>query len=40
MGEMAIHLMLSRIARIRIFPARDLLLDCKLIIRQSCGAKR
>jgi DNA-binding LacI/PurR family transcriptional regulator len=39
MGEMAIHLMLSRISNPDL-PARDLLLDCKLIVRQSCGAKR
>ena len=39
MGEMALHLMLSRIARPDL-PARDFLLDCKLIVRQSCGAKR
>ena len=36
MGEMAIHLMLSRISRPDL-PARDLLLDCKLVVRQSCG---
>jgi len=39
MGEMAIHLMLSRIAQPDL-PARDLLLDCKLVVRQSCGANR
>jgi len=39
LGEMAIQLMLSRIAQPDI-PARDLLLDCKLIVRQSCGEKR
>lgn len=38
LGEMAIHLMLSRIAQPDL-PTRDLLLDCKLIVRQSCGAK-
>ena len=38
LGEMAIHLMLSRISQPAL-PARDLLLDCKLIIRRSCGAK-
>ena len=39
MGEMAIHLMLSRIAKPDL-PARDLLLDCKLVVRESCGGKR
>ena len=39
LGEMAIHLMLSRISKPDL-PARDLLLDCKLVERQSCGAKR
>jgi DNA-binding LacI/PurR family transcriptional regulator len=39
MGEMAIHLMLSRIAQPDL-PARDLLLDCKMVVRQSCGEKR
>ena len=39
MGEMAVHLMLSRIHKPDM-PARDLLLDCKLITRQSCGAGR
>ena len=39
MGEMALHLMLSRINQPTL-PARDLLLDCKLIVRQSCGPKR
>ena len=38
LGEMAIQLMLSRICQTE-FPARDLVLDCKLIVRQSCGAK-
>jgi GntR family transcriptional regulator of arabinose operon len=38
LGEMAIHLMLSRIAQPDL-PARDLLLDCKLVVRQSCGEK-
>ena len=39
MGEMAIHLMLSRIQKPEL-PARDLTLDCKLIVRQSCGSAR
>ena len=39
MGEMAIQLMLSRIHRADL-PARDLTLDCKLVVRQSCGAGR
>ena len=39
MGAMAIQLMLSRISQPDL-PARDLLLDCKLVVRQSCGGKR
>jgi DNA-binding LacI/PurR family transcriptional regulator len=36
-GEAALRLMLERLARPRM-PARDVLLECKLIIRESCGA--
>ena len=36
LGAMAIHVMLSRIAQPDL-PARDVLLDCKLVVRQSCG---
>jgi DNA-binding LacI/PurR family transcriptional regulator len=36
-GQAALQLLLDRIARPRI-PARDVLLDCELVIRQSCGA--
>jgi DNA-binding LacI/PurR family transcriptional regulator len=39
MGEMAIQLMLSRIGRADL-PARDLALDCRLVVRQSCGVRR
>jgi len=39
MGEMAIRLMLSRIRQPDL-PARDLLMDCKLVVRQSSGVKR
>jgi DNA-binding LacI/PurR family transcriptional regulator len=35
-GETALRLMLERLDRPRM-PARDVLLDCTLIIRQSCG---
>jgi GntR family transcriptional regulator, arabinose operon transcriptional repressor len=37
LGEMAIQVMLSRICQPEL-PARDVLLDCSLVIRQSCGA--
>lgn len=36
-GEAALRLMLERIDRPKI-PARELLLDCALVVRQSCGA--
>ena len=36
LGAMAMHLMLSRIEQPDL-PTRDLLLDCKLVMRQSCG---
>lgn len=36
-GEAALAVMLERVAR-RDFPARDVLLDCQLIVRESCGA--
>ena len=39
LGAMAIHLMLSRIEQPDL-PARDLLVDCKLVVRQSCGGNR
>jgi GntR family transcriptional regulator, arabinose operon transcriptional repressor len=35
-GEMAVQLMLSRIANPSM-PARDVLLDCELVVRESCG---
>jgi GntR family transcriptional regulator of arabinose operon len=35
-GETAVEVMLSRVARPEL-PARDILLDCELIIRDSCG---
>jgi GntR family transcriptional regulator, arabinose operon transcriptional repressor len=36
-GEAALRLLLDRIAHPKM-PARDLLLDCELVVRQSCGA--
>lgn len=39
LGEMAIQLMLSRIAQPTL-PIRDLLLECELVVRQSCGAQQ
>jgi GntR family transcriptional regulator of arabinose operon len=36
LGETAIQAMLSRLAH-RTLPARDILLDCKLVVRKSCG---
>jgi DNA-binding LacI/PurR family transcriptional regulator len=36
-GEVAIWTMLQRIANPSL-PARDVLLDCKLVIRSSCGS--
>ena len=36
-GETAIRTMLERIANPQL-PARDVLLDCKLVIRRSCGS--
>ncbi|HYU45708.1 MAG TPA: GntR family transcriptional regulator [Terriglobales bacterium] len=36
-GEVAISTMLERIANPEL-PARDILLDCKLVIRRSCGS--
>ena len=38
-GEAALAAMLERVAR-RDLPARDILLDCQLILRESCGKKR
>jgi DNA-binding LacI/PurR family transcriptional regulator len=37
-GDAALSAMLERVAR-RDLPARDILLDCELIVRESCGAK-
>lgn len=36
-GEAALRLMLDRIANPKL-PAREVLVDCELVIRQSCGA--
>ena len=36
-GEAALAAMLERVAR-RDLPARDILLDCRLVVRESCGA--
>lgn len=38
-GEAALRVMLERLDRPQM-PARDILLDCKLVIRDSCGARR
>jgi GntR family transcriptional regulator of arabinose operon len=38
-GEAALRAMLERLERPRM-PARDVLLDCTLVIRQSCGSAR
>jgi DNA-binding LacI/PurR family transcriptional regulator len=35
-GEAALHLLLERIAHPQM-PAREVLLDCELVVRQSCG---
>jgi DNA-binding LacI/PurR family transcriptional regulator len=37
MGEIAFQTMLSRLANPDL-PARDILLDCRIVIRKSCGA--
>jgi len=37
-GNTALRVMLERIARPKM-PARDVLLDCELVIRQSCGCR-
>jgi GntR family transcriptional regulator of arabinose operon len=37
LGETAILAMLSRLAQPDL-PARDILLDCELVVRKSCGA--
>jgi GntR family transcriptional regulator of arabinose operon len=37
-GEAALRVMLERLARPRM-PARDILLECNLVIRESCGMK-
>jgi DNA-binding LacI/PurR family transcriptional regulator len=37
-GSTALHVMLERITRPQM-PARDVLLDCALVIRDSCGCK-
>ncbi len=38
-GEVAMSAMLERVARPRL-PAREILLDVSLVVRQSCGARR
>jgi DNA-binding LacI/PurR family transcriptional regulator len=38
-GEIALRLMLERLERPDM-PARQVLLDCSLVIRESCGAER
>lgn len=38
-GEAALHVMLERIERPKA-PARNVLLDCSLVIRESCGSRR
>lgn len=37
-GDAALSAMLERVSR-KDLPARDILLDCELIVRESCGAK-
>jgi DNA-binding LacI/PurR family transcriptional regulator len=39
LGEAALRLMLNRLDHPQM-PARDVLLDCSLVVRQSCGAGR
>jgi GntR family transcriptional regulator of arabinose operon len=38
-GEVALRVLLERLAHPKM-PAREVLLDCELVIRQSCGAAR
>ena len=38
-GDAALSAMLERVAR-KDLPVRDILLDCQLIVRESCGAIR
>ena len=38
-GMAAMTAMLERIAR-RVMPVRDVLLECELIVRDSCGGQR
>ena len=38
-GETALHAMLDRIRRPHA-PGRDTLLDCELVVRESCGARQ
>ena len=37
-GNMALQVMLERIAQPKM-PARDVLLDCELVVRESCGCR-
>jgi GntR family transcriptional regulator, arabinose operon transcriptional repressor len=37
-GDAALSAMLERVARTHL-PTRDILLNCELIVRDSCGAK-
>jgi DNA-binding LacI/PurR family transcriptional regulator len=37
LGDVALAAMLDRVARTHL-PARDILLDCELVVRESCGA--
>ena len=39
LGAAAVSMMLGRIEN-RTMPARTLLLDCTLVVRESCGASR
>ncbi len=39
LGDAALAAMLDRVARTHL-PTRDILLNCELIVRESCGAKR
>jgi len=39
MGALAVSTMLERLQNPKL-PARDILLDCRLVIRESCGARK
>jgi len=39
MGAIAVSTMLERLRNPKL-PARDILLDCRLVIRESCGTRK